>query len=445
MLFVDSSNLIDSDSESELSSEAGVSPVPTAPVQPPVPPPVPHNPGLPPAAANVPELVHVNFFDMNRPQDQPSEVPVLRSNVRISTEVNTGNGQVEYVASLAQLLPTAFQNACPIKERGGRIYCPNFRGAAAPLHIGKVEAIVEGTAKPLQLQVVDSYTLRHTNGDLFCDVFVDNTERVAAGNSTEDAALGGALSNDGPAEVPHPIEQPPEFTGAGSDIPLQIARARAANNTVSREVLVMYLTSVLKAAVPGLRDNWPRATTAGIVLERYMVEEQVVEFLRPWSRSSGGYVFPAGHGRFSDVHFIREDFLAAMNLKSSSSSNDGQLFAPENLVHWPEAKTWYDSKGQINKDLFDRMRTAEFKRQLKDRRENPIRDRHSGSRTRRRSPPSSPEAASLRKYQRSASVSSDEAREHRHHRKASSKKRRGRSITSENMDDQVAFHSGYTY
>ncbi|KAK7002137.1 hypothetical protein R3P38DRAFT_3326656 [Favolaschia claudopus] len=301
----------DDHSEFELSSEAGVSPVLTEPVQPPVPPPVPHNPGLPPAAANVPgviliishisELVHVNFFDMNRPQDQPSEVPVLSSNVRISTEVNTGNGQVEYVASLAQLLPAAFQNASPIKERGGRIYRPNFRGAAAPLHIGKVEAIAEGTAKPLQLQVVDSYTLRHTNGDLFCDVFVDNTERVAAGNSTEDAALGGALSNDGPAEVPHPIEQPPEFTGAGSDIPLQIARARAANNTVSH--------------------NWPRATTAGIVLERYMVEEQVVEFLRPWSRSSGGYVFPAE----SSVHRMHAGWSNLADLVNDFTGNQRKL------------------------------------------------------------------------------------------------------------------------
>ncbi|KAK6981467.1 hypothetical protein R3P38DRAFT_2808210 [Favolaschia claudopus] len=65
--------------------------------------------------AVVPEVIRVNFFDMNRPQAKPQEVPILSSDVNIATLTAQG-GEVEYVASLKELLPVAFGNDSPMNS-----------------------------------------------------------------------------------------------------------------------------------------------------------------------------------------------------------------------------------------------------------------------------------------------------------------------------------------
>jgi hypothetical protein len=60
-------------------------------------------------------------------------------------------------------------------EQGGRIYRESHAGR---LHIGKIDAIVDGSARPLKINEINTYTLRaSTAGQLFCDVFWDAEAR----------------------------------------------------------------------------------------------------------------------------------------------------------------------------------------------------------------------------------------------------------------------------
>lgn len=69
-------------------------------------------------------------------------------------------------------------------EHGGRIYRD---GDAGRLHIGKIDAILDGSARPLKINEINTYTLRaSTAGDLFCDVFWDTeTGGVESANTGE--------------------------------------------------------------------------------------------------------------------------------------------------------------------------------------------------------------------------------------------------------------------
>ncbi|KAJ6450131.1 hypothetical protein C8R47DRAFT_1204725 [Mycena vitilis] len=101
-------------------------------------------------------------------------LPVAVSRNPALSVLTAADGTTQYTTSLSKLLPVAFQNDSPIKERGGRIYRPNIRGDAGHHHIGKIDAIVQGECRTLSIGEVDEYILRPApGGDLFCDVFWD--------------------------------------------------------------------------------------------------------------------------------------------------------------------------------------------------------------------------------------------------------------------------------
>ncbi|KAK6996146.1 hypothetical protein R3P38DRAFT_3072988 [Favolaschia claudopus] len=391
--------------------------------------------------AALPEVIRVNFFDMNRPQARPHEVPVLIRDVNIAT-LAAQTGGVEYVASLKELLPVAFANDSPVKERAGRIYRPNVRRDASPHNVGKVEAILDGASRPLNIPELNAYTLRDEGGSLFCDLYMSTSDGVE--HSDETAPVGG---NETPAD------QRLTFTGAGSDIPLAIARDRTVHNPSVGDTLdafVVFLHAFLKESIPELPDAghvWPRAKYISTMLLRHLLEVKVMTVLTAWSRPTGGYLVPHGHGEFSGMRFTKDEVLLTINIKSSSSSNDNLLFAPDNLAPWPRAKEWYESGGKTHKDSFDRMTTSKFKKGLKQRLDGLDHPQSSASRNRRRSPSPSAAEGSSRKHRRSVSVSSDDSVDlkRRSKKKGASKKRRGRSITSENLDDNVPLHLGYSY
>ncbi|KAJ7791504.1 hypothetical protein B0H14DRAFT_3566664 [Mycena olivaceomarginata] len=122
----------------------------------------------------LPDIVRVNFFDVKDPAAEPRQVPVLSNEIPIST-ITTADGGIVCKTLLDKVLPVAFQNDSPIKEQGGRIYRESHAGR---LHIGKIDAIVDGSARPLKINEINTYTLRaSTAGQLFCDVFWDAEAR----------------------------------------------------------------------------------------------------------------------------------------------------------------------------------------------------------------------------------------------------------------------------
>ncbi|KAJ7717602.1 hypothetical protein B0H14DRAFT_3631162 [Mycena olivaceomarginata] len=145
-----------------------------------------------------------------------------------------------------------------------------------------------------------------------------------------------------------------------------------------------------------------------------------------------------GYPDYAGTQFTKDEVLDTIKIKSSSSSNDNIVFSPENLMHWPKAKAWYASGGDTNKDLFNKMTTAKFKRQLLEHRERGGRGSSSDkNRVRRHSPSSSSGEGSSRKHKRARSItiSENESEDEPRHRKTSSKpKRAPKSITSDTLD-----------
>jgi hypothetical protein len=217
-----------------------------------------------------------------------------------------------------------------------------------------------------------------------------------------------------------------------------------------RDTFLRFLHSVVTAAIddtPSFGKEWPRAKHAGLLLDRHLFEEKVLEMFTAWSRPIGGYVVPQGESlvqhRFSNLTslpgyanytgttFTKDEVLDTINIKSSSSSNDTLLFAPESLMHAPKAQAWYKSGGKDHDDLFRKMTTANFKKYLKVRRDR----RHRPSQKNHRGPPSSPgEGPSTRKHKRGATASEDESEEDYYYVNKKGTKKRAKSVTSDHLD-----------
>ncbi|KAJ6529007.1 hypothetical protein B0H19DRAFT_1083343 [Mycena capillaripes] len=173
---------------------------------------------------------------------------------------------------------------------------------AGRLYIGTIDAIVDGAARLLKVNEINTYTLRaSTAGELFCDVFWDaETGGVESENTAEpfvtnassptmrvlfkdfplidqnisSVSLAGQSRGDGRYQClwPHANERP-KFTGAGTDIPMAIATDRAMHNPTGwlaapgvRDVFLRFLHSVMAQElddVPGYGTAWPRAKTFG--------------------------------------------------------------------------------------------------------------------------------------------------------------------------------------
>ncbi|KAJ7819718.1 hypothetical protein B0H14DRAFT_3737035 [Mycena olivaceomarginata] len=231
-------------------------------------------PGAKQVRVPLPDIVRINFFDVKDPAAEPRQVPVLSNEIAIST-ITTADGGIVCKTLLDKVLPVAFQNDSPIKEQGGRIHRESHAGR---LHIGKIDAIVDGTV---------------------CDVFWDAEAR---GLESENIVEPVAANAPDPM-FPLPADERPKFTGAGTDIPLAIATDRAMHNPTGRlaapgvrEVFLRFLHSVMTQKlddVPDYGTAWPRAKYAGMLLERILLQEKVLELFTAWSRPTGGYIVPA--------------------------------------------------------------------------------------------------------------------------------------------------------
>jgi hypothetical protein len=95
-----------------------------------------------------------------------------------------------------------------------------------------------------------------------------------------------------------------KFTGAGTDIPVDIAADRAKHDPMHtkanpglRDEFSKFIHASVKAAVPGIPEygeDWTRCVFAGQMLDRYLMQEAAFKFLGAWSRTQGGYMVPHG-------------------------------------------------------------------------------------------------------------------------------------------------------
>ncbi|KAJ7911302.1 hypothetical protein B0H13DRAFT_2010175 [Mycena leptocephala] len=376
-------------------------------------------------------IVHVNFYDELDHKKSLRQVIVDDFPVRFST---TANGGKKYSALLSKLIPAAIQNDSPIKERNGRLYCPNIRDDPQHLHLGKIDALLDGSASALKANALNEYTLRKSEKGTFeCDIFWDQLT---------DGAIAGQI--DGHRGL---TENPQVFSGAGSDIPLDIANDRAAHDPMhqnasadQRKCFAQFVHSKVKEAVPDIPDfqeEWARCTFAGQMLDRHLAQEAAMKFMedQKWSLTHGGFRVPRGSTEYPGVKFKKDFFLEeALNLKTSSFADIDRYFTPEMLQNDPDALAWVESGGETNDSSFRKMKSARFKEHIQEDHRNHRKSNKEGSRgkiRRRRSSSGSRGEGPSRKYRRSSrSPSVDDHRDRSGRKKIGHKER----LTSSELD-----------
>ncbi|KAJ6595104.1 hypothetical protein DFH09DRAFT_1413021 [Mycena vulgaris] len=386
-------------------------------------------------------IVHVNFYD------ELDHKKTLRQVMSTTSPFNYRPpyrvvGRSDQQGLYSTLIPAAIQNDSPMKERSGRLYRPNIRDDPQHHHLGKINALLDGSASALKVNAMNEYTLRTSDEATFeCDIFWDQLTGGAIASQTE--------GHEGHTENPKEHERagaaglkdekmdgPKVFTGAGSDIPLDIANDRAAHDPMhkntsaaQRERFAQFVHGKIQEAVPGIPDfqeEWARCNYAWQMLDRHLLQEAAMKFMddQKWSLTHGGFRVPRR------LHLLEE----ALTIKTSSTADIDRYFIPEMLQNAPDALAWVGSGGKTNDSTFRKMRSARFKEYLKeDHRDHRKSDKESsrGKVRRRRSSSGSRGEGPSRKYRRSSrSPSIDEHRDRSGRRKVGRKER----VTSEELD-----------
>ncbi|KAJ7847773.1 hypothetical protein B0H13DRAFT_2362292 [Mycena leptocephala] len=138
---------------------------------------------------NLPVVVRVNFFDEHNQAAAPRQVCVLANDIPI-TALAAKDGSTEYVTSLSELLPAAFQNDSPIK---GMLFTNTFQSRSLTVR----------QCRSLKIDDINDYTLRTSpGGGGFCDVFWDQSSQAIGGEITGTLSPAVADSGDGVNQGP---------------------------------------------------------------------------------------------------------------------------------------------------------------------------------------------------------------------------------------------------
>ncbi|KAF7351846.1 hypothetical protein MVEN_01145800 [Mycena venus] len=199
-------------------------------------------------------IVHVNFYDKLDHKKSLRQVIVDDLPVQLLT---TTNGGKKYSALLSQLIPAAIRNDSPIKERNIRDDPQHHH------HLGKIDALLDGSG--------------HT-------VNPKKHERAGAMELKDDKMDG-----------------PKVFTGAGSDIPLDIANDRAAHDPMHKNT---------SAAQRERFAKFVNGKTQEAMLDQHLLQEAAMKFMddQKWSLTHGGFKVPRGSTEYPGIQF-KKDFL----------------------------------------------------------------------------------------------------------------------------------------
>ncbi|KAJ7501646.1 hypothetical protein B0H11DRAFT_2224523 [Mycena galericulata] len=397
-------------------------------------------------------VVQVNFFDEHDGTAPPRPVLVDDFPVVVST---APDGTQKFTTLLSELIPAAISNDSPIKERGGRLYRPNIRDEPGHHHLGKIEALMTGTSTALKPQQMNEYALRTSDdGLLICDIFWDRSAQAVGGvpSSATHPIIPDDTKNDG-LEIPDDVKPKPlKFTGAGTDVPLEIASDRAMNNPMHKNAtpglrgdFARFIHETVRAEVPDIPEygaDWPRCVFAGQLLDRKLHQDAIFTVLGKWGRTRGGYLVPKGFGEFAGVKFDKKFAYDALKLGSSSATDLEKYLGPAAIENAPKVQEWLESKGKTHDSKFRKMKTARFKEYIKEdhtksRREvgGSRRADTSSRRVRHRSHSLSDSGAPARKHRKQASVSpAEDNSDNRVTKKASKGKGKKVESSSEDID-----------
>ncbi|KAJ7451203.1 hypothetical protein B0H11DRAFT_2246410 [Mycena galericulata] len=266
-------------------------------------------------------VIQVNFFDEKDHTAAPRQVFIDDVPVVVSC---APDGTQKFTALLSELIPAAIKNDSPIKAGDGSLICDVFWDQTAPVGSVAVDGKQVGSEGP---QAEYREIAADTNLKL------EQPEHLTAADSARSEGPGAERL---------------QFTGSGTDIPVEIAADRAKNNPMH------------KNAAPELQDNF-RCFLHKEMLDRFLKQKKAFAFLAGWSRTQGGYVVPKDFGEYSGIKFTKDIAYKALNIKSSNTTEITQWFSSTTLSNAPKAKAWVDSEGKTNDDKFRDMKTVRFK------------------------------------------------------------------------------------
>ncbi|KAJ6529565.1 hypothetical protein DFH09DRAFT_1327266 [Mycena vulgaris] len=273
-----------------------------------------------------PTGVLVKFFHPHREEQAAQEVFV--HNVDVSTS-ETPNGTLNHQTTLTKLIPAAIHNNSPMKnDQAGRFSRRGVSGGDNKMPIGSVAQHLFGPVPPnLQWTPANTIRLQPQEGGFFqVDLFYEPSETVA---------------------VPKPVTS---LTGANTDQPLAIARARETIRAVKeqpvRQIATPHFCNYLRELVDTSLRPQTKSTTAGIALQNYIIYDTFQNLFTPYKQRGGGYLIPADFmppasvvspdwEQYRNISFTQGEIIEAAGLKSSSTRSNQSLFTKAKTVSGP--------------------------------------------------------------------------------------------------------------
>ncbi|KAJ7669639.1 hypothetical protein B0H17DRAFT_1209603 [Mycena rosella] len=220
-----------------------------------------------------PKSVLVKLYHPTRANQEPQQIYVPNISV-----VPNETGGVK--TRLSQLIPAAIQSNSPMKsDVAGRFLRRAVGGGSGTMQVGSVAQHLEGKIpQSLEWKTADFISLQPASEfgeDVFgCDLFYEPSDTLPV------------------------LQLPTSLTGAKSDVPLAIARARGQASQIQKPVKQAYIphfgTYLLELVQSGTLDQ-PTNLTAGIAVKNYVHFEAFLELFAPYRHKAAGYLIPASN------------------------------------------------------------------------------------------------------------------------------------------------------
>ncbi|KAJ7032578.1 hypothetical protein C8F04DRAFT_1396610 [Mycena alexandri] len=364
------------------------------------------------------------------------------------------DGTVKHQVELTKLLPKAIANSSPMKaDRAGRFSRPGVHHPEDVMSVGTVAQHLEGTATKLpnlSFQTGNRVTLVD-HGDVFgCELFFQPSTHAPA---TAPIVLN-AQSTSAFTGVPPPLTS---LTGAGSDLPLEIAQARREVQAQAHENILPkraqestphFLAFLREFAQQDGGLATERNTTAG---QARRSNSQFMPFFNKFKVFNTDFVAPAwvtsaGWEQYRNCTFTQLHIISSAKRSSTSTRTNMSLFKkarriPGDIGDWvksplpPPREDSDDSDGHEDESPFETMPLHEFHDMVKEEYEEQQGKKlgkSTGHSKSKKSKGSSSKASSSRTSKRRRSRSRDvESDEDRKRKKKEGKRRQ----TSANLDD----------
>ncbi|KAJ7048315.1 hypothetical protein C8F01DRAFT_1267745 [Mycena amicta] len=272
----------------------------------------------------------------------------------------------KFQGELSEILPALVDRHSPVKDINGRLSRPAIGAMMGPLDVGSVGAVIERNAKyqdALSLSRVNNITLDDVGeGMLSCSLFYTPAMPPLPSDAGSNPFY---IGNGNPTALPAPsaLSGPTSLTGAGTDIPMDIANNRrnaaaaaAAASAPRRQLPTPEFCELLRQ-IGGIVNSLPERANklAADAIQNYIVFEEYFSKLQPY-KAKKGYAFKPDFvappsvtmpmsewSQFTNTTFTKESIIAASGWKPTTAKDIAGIFDKvfsKGLDNGHEVKKW---------------------------------------------------------------------------------------------------------